>query len=127
MKRVATALVLIPAITYLVLWAPRIAFIAALLTIGGFAFREFATIAGAHGFPVNPWIGTVMGFAILAVPDDHSALLALLTIAFGAMMAALRQDDLRLALPSASVLLLGVCYIFGAWWCAIKLRDIDAW
>ena len=127
MKRILTALVLVPTISYLVLWAPRIAFIAALAVVGGLAFREFATIAGGHGFLVNPWIGTAWGIGLLLLPDEHSALLLLLMVAFGAMIAALRLDDLRLALPTASAMLLGVCYIFGSWWCASRLRDIDPW
>ena len=127
MKRVLTALVLVPTITYLVLWAPRIAFVAALVVIGGFAFREFATIAGAHGFPVNPWIGSALGLVMLVLPDEHSVLLLVLGAAFGAMMLTLRLDDMHQALPSASALLLGVCYIFGSWWCAVRLRDIDTW
>ena len=127
MKRVLTALVLVPAITSLVLWAPRAAFIAALMAIGGFAFREFTTIAAAHGFPINPWIGSALGFMMLVLPDEQTVLLLVLFSAFGAMMAAVRTADLRLALPSASAMLLGICYIFGSWWCAVRLRDIDTW
>jgi phosphatidate cytidylyltransferase len=127
MKRLLTAVVLVPTITGLVLWAPRTIFIAAMAIIGAFAFREFATIAEAHGFTVNPWIGAALGVLMLALPDDQNVLLLVLGVAFGAMMAALRIGDLRYALPSASAMLLGVCYIFGAWWCAVKLRDLDHW
>ena len=95
--------------------------------IGCFAFREFATLTEAHGFPVNPWIGSALGVILLVLPDDHSALLLILLIAFGSMIAAMRLGDLRQALPSASAMLLGICYIFGAWWCAVKLRELDHW
>jgi len=122
MKRVLTALVLVPTITYLVLWAPRIAFIAALVVIGGFAFREFSAIASGHGLGVNPWIGTALGLVMLVLPSEHGVLLVLLATAFGAMMASLRLDDLRQSLPSAAALLLGLCYIFGSWWCAAVSR-----
>ena len=128
MKRILTALILVPSITYLVVWARREAFIAALVVIGAFAFREYARIAEGHGFPVNPWLGSLIGLAMLAAPPgDHNVFLIVLIAAFGAMMAALRQDDLKQALPSASALILGVCYIFGSWWCALRLRDIDPW
>jgi phosphatidate cytidylyltransferase len=127
MKRLLTALVLLPAIIYLVLWAPRILFIAALFVIGGFAFREFAALADAHGFSINPWIGAAVGLAILTLPDDHNVLLLVLAAGFGAMVGVLRLNDLRQALPSAAAMLLGICYIFGAWWCALKLRDLDRW
>ncbi|HEY3740646.1 MAG TPA: phosphatidate cytidylyltransferase [Bryobacteraceae bacterium] len=127
MKRVLTAALLVPTITGLVLWAPRWIFIAAIAIIGVFAFREFSAIASAHGFSVNPWIGSAVGCAMLAIPDDHIIVLLILAIGFGSMMAAVRFGDLKIALPSASAMLLGVCYIFGAWWCAVKLRDIDHW
>ena len=127
MKRVLTAVVLVPTITGLILWAPRVVFIAAMVMIGGAAFREFAAIAGAHGFPVNPWVGTALGLVLVVLPGERGVLLLILAIAFGSMVAALRLSDLRQALPSASVLLLGVCYIFGAWWCAVQLRDLDRW
>lgn len=127
MKRVLTALVLVPAISYLVLGAHQIAFIAAMAIIGALAFREFANIAAGHGIPVNPWFGSAIGVAMLLLPDPQSVLLLLLMTAFVSMMGALRLDDLRLALPSASAMLLGICYIFGAWWCAVRLREIDAW
>jgi phosphatidate cytidylyltransferase len=41
MKRVATALVLIPVVIWLVLWAPEWALLAALAIIGSFAFIEY--------------------------------------------------------------------------------------
>jgi len=127
MKRILTAVVLVPTISYLVLWAPRTVFIAVLAIIGAFAFREFANMADAHGFPVNPWIGAGLGFILLALPDENSVLLLIFFIAFGTMIAALRSDDLRQALPSASAMLLGICYVFGSWWCAARLREIDHW
>src|SRR5580698_8682130 len=45
--------------------------------------------------------------------------------ALAAMMLALRVRELASALPSAAVFLLGVIYIFGAWRCAIGLREIN--
>ena len=127
MKRVLTALVLVPTITYLVLWADRRLFIAALAVIGAAAFREFSIIARGHGYSVNPWAGSAVGLAMMVLPDEHGVLMLLVATALGAMIWALRLDDLRLALPSAGALVLGICYIFGSWWCAVRLREIDVW
>jgi phosphatidate cytidylyltransferase len=44
MKRIATALVLIPIAVWLILWAPEWALIAALLVVGGLSLREFFQI-----------------------------------------------------------------------------------
>ena len=45
MKRIATALVLVPIAVWLILWAPEWALIAALIVVGGFALREFLHIS----------------------------------------------------------------------------------
>jgi phosphatidate cytidylyltransferase len=46
MKRIATALVLVPVVVYLVLWAPEWALIAALAIVGILAFIEYKRIVG---------------------------------------------------------------------------------
>ena len=46
MKRIATALVLIPLVVWLILGAPVWAFIAALVVVGLFALREGVQIGG---------------------------------------------------------------------------------
>jgi phosphatidate cytidylyltransferase len=51
MKRVATALVLVPVVVYLVLWAPEWALIAALAIVGILAFIEYSRIIGNKDSP----------------------------------------------------------------------------
>jgi phosphatidate cytidylyltransferase len=46
MKRIATALILVPVVVYLVLWAPEWALIAALAIVGALAFSEYVRIVG---------------------------------------------------------------------------------
>jgi phosphatidate cytidylyltransferase len=46
MKRIATALILVPVVVYLVLWAPEWALIAALAIVGVLAFIEYTRIVG---------------------------------------------------------------------------------
>lgn len=123
MKRVATALVLIPAVTWIVLASPFWAFAAALALAGLLAFREFDQIVAAQGVRRAGVPGMAAGLALLFAPDPF--LILSLTVLF-AMMLALRGNDLAGALPEASAFLLGTVYIFGAWRCAIGLRQISA-
>ena len=51
MKRILTALVLIPLVVWLILWAPKWAFIAALMVVGLFALREASQIGGNRVIP----------------------------------------------------------------------------
>jgi len=44
MKRIATALVLVPIAVWLILWAPELVLMAALIIVGGLALREFHQI-----------------------------------------------------------------------------------
>jgi phosphatidate cytidylyltransferase len=127
MKRVLTATILVPSISYLVLWAPEMVFTVVMSIIGVFAFLEYATMAEAHGFTVNRWAGAALGVVLLLLKDERHALWWIFLIGFGSMVAAMRVADLRQALPSASALLLGICYVFGSWWCGAKLREVDHW
>ena len=122
MTRVATALVLIPLVVWLVLAAPYWVFLIALAAVGLLALREFDHIAAAQNLPPAGWPGMAAGVALLLVPEPFSAAVV---IALLAMSMALREQDLARSLPGAAVFVLGVLYIFGAWRCAIGLREIS--
>jgi phosphatidate cytidylyltransferase len=122
MKRVVTSLVLIPLVIWVVLSAPFWLFAAVLAAIGLLAFYEFDQIVKAHGIPAAGLPGMAAGLTLLFVPE---AFLVTALVALVAMMLALKARDLASALPAASVLLLGVIYIFGAWRCAMGLREIN--
>ncbi|HEY7337423.1 MAG TPA: phosphatidate cytidylyltransferase [Bryobacteraceae bacterium] len=127
MKRVATALILIPFIVWIVLWAPVWAFDAVLVASGCIAFYEFDQIAsrsvrGDFGKRHSVIPGMLAGLALLFAPQPF--LIAIL-IALAAMTMALLSADLKISLPAASVFALGVLYIFGAWRCAVGLRGIN--
>ncbi len=123
MKRIATALVLLPAVVWLVLAAPWWAFAAALAIVGLLAFHEFDAIVQAQHVPGPGLPGMAGGLALLFAPDPF---IALAIVALVAMALAMRATDLAAALPGAGAFLLGVVYIFGAWRCAIGLREINA-
>jgi phosphatidate cytidylyltransferase len=128
MTRIVSALVLIPVIVWDVLWAPQWVFLAILMIVGGLAYYEFDSIAAHHpiprrGWPGGPWTGIAAGLLLLIVPEPAMGAVAVVWI--GLMLAALRVNDLANALPSAATALLGVLYIFGAWRCAILLRELN--
>jgi phosphatidate cytidylyltransferase len=121
MKRVATALILIPFIVWIALWAPEWAFDAVLVASGLMALYEFFRIAGMrHLHAEIP--GTLAGLALLFAPEPF---VILVLISLAAMTLALFAADLRNSLPHGAALVLGVLYIFGAWRCALALRILS--
>jgi phosphatidate cytidylyltransferase len=123
MKRILTALVLIPLVGWAVLNGSKPPFLIVVVIVGLAALHEFDTIAAAHGLARSGVFGMAAGLVLLAVPDPSFAVLV--GIALVMMLLALRRTDLASALPSAAVGLLGVVYIFGALRCGIGLREIN--
>jgi CDP-diglyceride synthetase len=68
MKRLATALVLIPFVVWLVLKGPQWAFLAAIAAVGLIAFHEFDRIAAENHFTRAGWPGMAAGLAFLFAP-----------------------------------------------------------
>jgi phosphatidate cytidylyltransferase len=124
MKRVATALVLIPTITYVVVWGDYWLFAAVLSAIALLCYREYDTFVANHAIEPPGWIGYPLGLILLhaPMPDVIFVLAALLFLA-----ASLRSADLRHALPRAGAGALGMLYIFGTWRTGIALRVADPW
>ncbi len=123
MKRILTALILIPLIVWVVLYAPQWAFLVAVAAIGGIAFHEFSQIAKENGIVAPGWPGMIAGLALMLAPQPQ---VVVVLVASLGMLLALRAGDLAEALPAAAAFTLGVVYIFGAWRCAIDLRAVDA-
>jgi phosphatidate cytidylyltransferase len=122
MKRIATSLVLIPLVIWVVLAAPFWVFAAVLAAVGMLAFHEFDQIAAAQGIVRAGPPGMAAGLVLLFFPEPF---LAVVIAALMAMTLSLRVPDLASGLAGAAVFLLGVMYIFGAWRCAIGLREIN--
>jgi phosphatidate cytidylyltransferase len=122
MKRIATALVLIPVIAWLTLAAPQWAFIAMLAAIGLLAFHEFDQIAAGQGIVRAGWLGMAAGLAVLLAPPKE---IVAVLVALAAMVIALRAREPKDALPGAGVFVLGVLYIFGSWRCAVELHAVN--
>lgn len=125
MKRILTALVLIPSVIYVIFFGPPLLFQAVVAAMAFACFHEFASIAQAQSIPVNTVLGHAAGLLFLFIPGANW--LALVAVAMIAASWAMRAPELSMSLPSAAALLFGVVYIYGAWRCAIVLREHSAW
>ncbi len=119
MTRILTAAVLIPLVVWTVLAAPAWVFLLVMALVGMAAFHEFDEIAGAR----SGWLGMAAGVALLLAPEP--ALPVLVVIAAVLMAAQLGAPNLKDALPAVGAAVLGIIYIFGAWRCAILLREVN--
>ena len=124
MKRIITALVLLPIVVWVVLAGPSWSLLLVMAVVGLIAFHEFDTIAGAQGIAKSGYPGMVAGLILLFAPEP--AWVAIVILAVTLMVVELRQVDFAKAMPGAATALLGVVYIFGAWRCALALKVLDA-
>ena len=123
MKRVLTALALIPIVVWVVVFADHWIFLAVLATVACLCYREYDTIAGGFGFGKPGVIGYGAGLCVLVWWDMPWLLLVGLTMV--AMILVMRAKDLATSLPRAALLVMGVVYVFGCWKCARPLREIS--
>jgi phosphatidate cytidylyltransferase len=121
MKRLLTALALIPAVTYVVLWANYWVFLAVVMVVAGLCYYEYTGIAEGYGFGRLNIFGYGAGMLLL-VWQAHTWPVVTV-IALVAMAAAMRAENLSKALPNAALLLIGVVYVFGCWRFALDLRE----
>jgi phosphatidate cytidylyltransferase len=123
MKRVLTALLLIPFFCYIVLWAPAWAFLITVAAVAVLCFREYSDLAALHGIAKPGVPGYLAGLLLLLLPGKYGALFVLIAIL--AMSLALRSGQMARALPDAAALLLGAAYVFGSLRCGVELRAIS--
>ncbi len=119
MKRVVTALLLLPVAVYSALFAPWWIFFAVVATFALLCFREYAAITGSFA----P-LGYVAGILILIAPP-HDAILPIVLSTLAALCLTLFADDPAKSFAQASALALGIVYIFGSWKTGILLHDIN--
>jgi phosphatidate cytidylyltransferase len=125
MKRIVTALLLIPFFCYIVLWAPSWAFLVTVAAVAVLCFREYADLVALHGIAKPNVFGYVAGLLVLLLPGKDGAFFVLIAIL--AMALALRSREMVQALPDAAALLLGVAYVFGSLRTAVELRAIGVY
>jgi phosphatidate cytidylyltransferase len=122
MKRILTALVLIPVVLYLCVWAPVLLFGLATGVVAAFCFWEYGRLSAAQGFPVSLGLGMASGLPLVWLPSFDPALVV--APALAALALGLRSDDMKTVMPRAASLVLGVSYCFLPWRCAVGLRGI---
>jgi phosphatidate cytidylyltransferase len=121
MRRLITALVLIPAVTYVVLWADYWVFLFVLMAVALVCYHEYAGIAEGYGFGALSPMGYGAGLLLLVWQGEAWPLVT--AIALVAWAAAMRAGNLSKTLPRAALLLMGVVYVFGCWKFAMPLRQ----
>lgn len=120
MKRILTALVLVPIISYVALWAHHWIFLGVLALVALLCFHEYSGIVTAHGIERPGPVAYAGGLLVLLVPQHE--ILAVTLLALVVLVLALRSGDLAKVLPWAAASMLGVIYVFGMWRFAIGLR-----
>jgi phosphatidate cytidylyltransferase len=113
MRRIVTAIVLIPFVSYVVLWGPQWLCLLVIAVVGLLCYHEYTGIIANYGIrPLDP-VGYGAGLVVLLVQQQEMLTVTLLAVL--ALALAARAYDLAKGLLSAAALLLGVLYIFGAW------------
>jgi phosphatidate cytidylyltransferase len=123
MKRILTAVALIPIVVYVVLWANMWAFLAVLVTVALLCYREYSGLAEAYGFGAPGPLGYGAGVLLLAWRQE--TWLLVVGIALILLALAMSGDDLAKSIPRAALLLAGIVYVFGCWKCAMPLRELN--
>jgi phosphatidate cytidylyltransferase len=123
MKRVLTALALIPIVTWVVIWSDWRIFLAVLSLVACLCYHEYDEIAAGYGFGRPGIVGYGAGLAMLAWWDATWLMQVMIVVA--ALLLALRAPDLAKGLPRAALLVLGIIYVFGSWKCARPLREVS--
>lgn len=123
MKRILTALVLIPTVAYVVLAANIWVFLGVLATVACLCYREYNDIAAAYGFGAPGMVGYGAGLMFLFLWKE--IWLVLVGIAILALVMVMRGPDLGKSLPRAALLITGIVYVFGGWKCSMPLRELN--
>ncbi len=123
MKRVLTALALIPIVIWVVLGADPWIFLAVLAIVACLCYREYNDIAAGYGFGAPGVAGYGAGLLLLVWWDVPWP--ALVGLAVMALVMVMREEDLAHALPRAALFVIGVLYVFGCWKCARPLRELN--
>lgn len=124
MKRLVTALFLIPTVLYVVYLGPPWLLFGVTALVALICYSEYAGIAAGYGIAKPGPVGYAAGLLVLAMrPQDATLVFTLLALI--ALLLALRRDLVK-TLANAAFLLFGIVYIFGSWKFAILLRAESA-
>ncbi len=118
MKRIVTAIFLVPLGVYASLFAPWWIFAGVVAAVASLCFIEYARITASFA----P-LGIAAGLLILIAPPAEAVLILILT-ALAAMCLPLNSPDMGAGVARSGALILGVLYIFGSWKTALLLHDV---
>jgi phosphatidate cytidylyltransferase len=116
MKRVLTALALLPVAFYGIFFASQPVFTGIVAVMALLCYYEYTGIVAKQGIAGPLWAGYPMGLLML-LDVPFARLMAAVLLALG-----LSVRELPKVLLFAATTALGVLYIFGGWRCAIDLR-----
>lgn len=114
MKRIVTALVLIPAVVAVTWWGPRWLLFLAVLPFAGLSLREYFDLSARMGYAPHRPLCYSLGLALLVLAWLRPAHLVAGIVAGAFLLLAaeaLAREDPRQVLPSASTGFLGVLYV----------------
>jgi len=120
MKRILTAVVLAPLITYVVLLGADWLLWLVTAAVAVLCFREYGAIVTAYGLARPGPSGYAAGLLVLLLPRADVLMMTLIAMLVLTLMA--RSGDLAKALPGAGALLFGIIYVFGPWRSALGLH-----
>lgn len=123
MKRVVTAAILLPPVLYLILLAHPALVLAAVALVAVLCFHEYQHLVRAYELNSLGPFGYAAGLALLLAPRWDVPVLTVLVLL--ALVLSLRTPHLRRVLPQAAAVILGICYVFGPWRCALRLRELS--
>jgi phosphatidate cytidylyltransferase len=123
MKRLLTALLLIPPVLYIVLAGHPLLFLAVVCAVGLACYFEFVRIAGSYSIDIGGPLGFVLALLVIAAPRIDAAWFAAIPIL--GLLRSLRAASLSATLPQAAALTLGIAYVCLPWRCAVLLRQIN--
>ncbi|HLK67565.1 MAG TPA: phosphatidate cytidylyltransferase [Bryobacteraceae bacterium] len=121
MRRVLTALALIPIVVYVVFWANFWIFLGVVATVACLCYREYDAVVAHFGFGAPGPFGYGAGILLLVAQGDMA--LVIVALALIAMALAMRGDDLGKSIPHSALLLTGIVYVFGCWRFALGLHE----
>lgn len=122
-RRVATALILVPLVIYVAVFGPLWLLYLVVAAVALACFREYAGLAAAFGLRRTGPFGYAAGLVLLLVPRGDVLMVTLVAVCALALM--LRSENLRDGLPGASLLAFGVLYVFGPWRSAVALHAVS--
>jgi len=121
MRRVLTALALIPVVVFVVFWANFWIFLAVVAAVSFLCYHEYDSIVAGYGFGSPGKLGYALGFLLLVWGGDLA--LPLVAAALLVMAMAMRGADLAKSIPLSAMLFAGIVYIFGCWHFAFALHE----